>query len=66
MRIVRCADTPVNSVFAAGAASYILVSSHSAFLRASLFGAEMQTADPCTMSAPAGRSYHILLGKSRL
>ena len=30
MRIVRCDDSPINSVVAAGAASYILVSSHSA------------------------------------
>lgn len=30
MRIVRCHDSPVNSVVAAGAASYILVSNHSA------------------------------------
>ncbi|CAK0748227.1 hypothetical protein CVIRNUC_001823 [Coccomyxa viridis] len=28
MRIVRCDDSPINSVVAAGAASYILVSSH--------------------------------------
>ena len=32
MRIVRCNDSPINSVVAAGAASYILVSSHSALL----------------------------------
>ena len=31
-RIVRCNDSPINSVVAAGAASYILVSSHSALL----------------------------------
>ena len=30
VRILRCHDSPVNSVVAAGAASYILVSSHSA------------------------------------
>lgn len=30
MRIVRCDDSPINSVVAAGAASYVLVSSHSA------------------------------------
>ena len=32
MRIVRCNDSSINSVVAAGAASYILVSSHSALL----------------------------------
>ena len=36
MRIVRCDDSPINSVVAAGAASYILVSSHSALLALSL------------------------------
>ena len=36
MRIVRCNDSPINSVVAAGAASYILVSSHCALLALSL------------------------------
>ena len=36
MRVVRCHDAPINSVVAAGAASYVLVSSHSAFPPASL------------------------------
>ena len=36
MRIVRCDDSPINSIVAAGAASYILVSSHSALLALSL------------------------------
>ena len=33
MRTVHCHDSPVNSVVAAGAASYILVSNHSALPR---------------------------------
>ena len=36
MRIVRCNDSPINSIVAAGAASCILVSSHSVPLAFSL------------------------------